>query len=57
MAEGATPLAHDHGFQSAVTFRRRVLDAVLLRKGLHRNSLAMAAGIQSLASRDGSDSH
>lgn len=57
MAESSAALAHDHGFQPAVTFRRRVLDAVLLWKGLNRNGLAVAAGIHSLASRDGSDSH
>lgn len=57
MAESATAFAHDHGFQAAVTFRRRALYAVLLREGLNRNGLAMAAGIHSLASRDGSDGH
>lgn len=57
MAESSTSLAHDHGFQSAVTFRRCILYAVLFRKGLNRNGLAVAAGIHSLASRDGCDSH
>lgn len=57
VAEGSAALAHDHGFQPAVTLGRCVLYAALLREGLNRNGLAAAAGIHGLAGRDGCDSH
>lgn len=44
MAEGTAALAHDHGFQAAVTLGGGILKAVLC-EGLHGEVLAMAARV------------
>lgn len=57
MAEGTAALAHDHGFQPAVTLGRGVLHAAVFSKGLNRDGLAVVAGVHGLAGGNGGHSH
>lgn len=57
MAEGTTTLAHDHGFQPAVAFRRRILHVVVITKGLNWDGLIVVARVHSLAGGNGGYSH
>lgn len=57
MAEGTAALAHDHGFQPAVTFGRGVLHAVVFSEGLNGDGLTVVARVHSWAGGNGGYSH